>query len=99
MPTFITARKQSQGRRILNDARQIDSAVAQWALENGKKDGDIIDATAISQLGSYTKSGTITTTDVLGFPYQIGPVGSNQVAISTTTKTALDGASIDWGPY
>lgn len=99
VPTFITARKQSQGRRIINDARQIDSAVAQWAMEYGKKDGDTIDATGLSQLSTYAKGGVINTTDVLGNPYQIGPVGSNQVTISTSTKTALAGASIDWEPY
>jgi type II secretory pathway pseudopilin PulG len=99
IPTFIIARKQSQGRRIINDARQIDAAVGQWALEYGKKDGDLIATSDLSQVATYTKSGTIPTTDVLGFPYQIGPVGPTQVMVSATTKTALDGASIDWGPY
>ena len=42
IPGFVKARKQSQGRRILNDARQIDAAIDQWALENGKKDGDAV---------------------------------------------------------
>jgi hypothetical protein len=33
LPSFIKARKQSQGRRILNDARQMDAAVDQWAMD------------------------------------------------------------------
>src|SRR3989442_1951519 len=46
IPGFVKARKQSQGRRILNDARQMEAAVDQWALENGKKDGDTDDTAA-----------------------------------------------------
>src|SRR5207245_7491141 len=42
VPGFVKARKQSQGRRILNDARQMDAAIDQWALEKGKKDGDAV---------------------------------------------------------
>ena len=33
IPGFVKARKQSQGRRIMNDCRQMDSAIDQWALE------------------------------------------------------------------
>ena len=43
VPGFIKARKQSQGRRIVNDARQMDAAIDQWAQEKGKKDGDPVD--------------------------------------------------------
>jgi hypothetical protein len=35
IPAFVKARKQSQDRRILNDCRQMDSAINQWALETG----------------------------------------------------------------
>src|ERR1035441_9101251 len=43
LPSMIKARKQSQARRILNDARQMDSAVDLWAIDYNKKDGDTID--------------------------------------------------------
>ena len=43
LPSFIKSRKQAQGRRIMNDVRQMDGAVDQWAMEFGKKDGDAID--------------------------------------------------------
>src|SRR5258707_9114607 len=42
VPGFVKARKQSQGRRILNDCRQMDAAIDQWALENGLTDGATI---------------------------------------------------------
>ena len=43
VPGFIKARKQSQGRRIMNDCRQMDSAVDEWALNSGQTDGATID--------------------------------------------------------
>src|SRR6266404_2174892 len=85
IPGFVKARKQSQGRRIINDARQMDAAVDQWALENGKKDGDTIDTTGAS---SYLKSAW-KDNDLLNNAYTVSTVGTNQVKISATTKTAL----------
>jgi len=96
LPAFIKVRKQSQGKRIVNDARVIDTAVDAWAMENNKADGDAVDLAGIN---SYSKSGQIHTNDTLGNAYGIGPVGSNQVRIATTTKSALAGVSVDWGAY
>ena len=96
IPSFIKVRKQSQGKRIINDARAIDAAVDGWALENAKTDGDVVDVAAI---GAYTTTGVISTNDVLNNPYSIGPVGTNQVRIATASKTALSGVSIDWGTF
>ena len=96
VPSFIKVRKQSQGKRVVNDARIIDGAIDAWSLENGKADGDSVDLASAAQ---YTKSGTINPNDVLGNPYEIGPVGRTQIVISATTKTALAGVAIDWGAY
>src|SRR5260221_10262527 len=72
VPGFVKARKQSQGRRILNDCRQMDAAIDQWALENGKTDGATIDtATAQSYLKTAWK-----TQDLLGNAYAVTVVGS-----------------------
>jgi len=95
IPGFVKARKQSQGRRILNDVRQMDAAIDQWALENGLKDGDSIDTTSAQ---SYLKTAW-KTSDLLGNAYVVTVVGSTQIAISAATKTALDGVGIDWGAY
>ena len=95
IPGFVKARKQSQGRRIINDARQMDAAVDQWALENGKKDGDTVDTAGAA---TYLKTAW-TANDLLNNAYTISTVGTNQVKISDTTKTALAGVGIDWGPY
>jgi len=95
IPAFVKARKQSQGRRVLNDARQLDAAIEQWALNNGKQDGDAIDTTGAQ---TYLKMPWITS-DILNDPYKVTVVGSTQIQIDAATKSALDGAGIDWGAY
>src|SRR5580693_8460332 len=91
IPSFIKNRKQSQGRRIVNDARQIDAAINAWAMEVGASDGATVDLVAAAQ---YSKSGSISTTDLLGNAYLIGPVGDTQMSIAGTTKSALAGVGI-----
>jgi prepilin-type N-terminal cleavage/methylation domain-containing protein len=55
IPSFIKARKQSQGRRAVSDCRQIEAAIDQWALEKGKKDGDDINW---DEAQTYLKNGS-----------------------------------------
>jgi len=95
IPGFVKARKQSQGRRILNDTRMMDAAIDQWALEKGKKDNDPINTT---QAAMYLR-GEWKNTDLLGNSYQVDVVGRNQIKISPETKQALDGVGIDWGQF
>ncbi len=96
IPSFIKVRKESQAKRIVNDARQIDAAIDTWALQAGAADGDAVD---LVQAAQYMKSGTINPNDVLGHPYLIGPIGETQMGISAATKSALAGVAIDWGAY
>jgi len=95
LPSFIKARKQSQGRRILNDARQMDAAVDQWAIEYSKKDGDTVDTVAAA---TYLKT-SWKSNDILGHAFIVSTVGTSQVDIATTTKSALSGVGIDWSTY
>ena len=95
IPGFVKARKQSQGRRILNDARQMDAAIDQWALENGKKDTDAVITTSAA---TYLKTAW-PTNDLLNNAYTVGNVGPSQVQIAAATKSALSGVGIDWGAY
>jgi type II secretory pathway pseudopilin PulG len=96
IPSFIKNRKQSQGRRIVNDVRQIDAAINAWAMEVSASDGTPVNLVGAAQ---YTKSGSIHTIDLLGNPYLIGPVGDTQMAIAAATKSALAGVGVDWGAY
>jgi prepilin-type N-terminal cleavage/methylation domain-containing protein len=95
VPAFVKARKQSQGRRIVNDARQMDAAIDQWALETGQTDGNTVNTTGAS---TYLKTAWVTN-DLLGNPYTVGNVGGTQVQIAANSKNALAGVGIDWGPY
>jgi prepilin-type N-terminal cleavage/methylation domain-containing protein len=40
IPNFMNARATSQANACINNMHQIDGAVTEWALENGKKTGD-----------------------------------------------------------
>jgi prepilin-type N-terminal cleavage/methylation domain-containing protein len=95
VPGFVKARKQSQGRRIMNDVRQMDSAVDQWALNTGQTDGAVIDTIGAS---SYLKTAW-NTVDLIGNGYNLTVVGSTQISINTATKASLAGVGIDWGIY
>jgi type II secretory pathway pseudopilin PulG len=92
LPSFSEARKQSQGRRILNDARQMDGAIDQWATNNNMSDGAHIDTSAA---GTYLKS-SWKTTDALGKLFNVTVVGTTQISINTVTKTSLAVVGIDW---
>jgi type II secretory pathway pseudopilin PulG len=89
------ARKQAEGRRIVNDCRVVDAAITQWALDTNQQDGAPIDWIAVN---SYLKK-PIAFFDLLGNPYEWGNVGNNQWTISWNTKAALGSVGIDWGPY
>lgn len=95
LPSFLKARKQSQGRRTVNDARQMDSAVDQWAIDYNKKDGDTVDTAVVA---SYLKT-PWRSKDVLGNAFSVNSVGVTQIQIHTTTKTKLTGVGVDWGSY
>src|SRR5882724_10613117 len=95
IPGFVKARKQSQGRRILNDARQMDAAIDQWALETGQTDGNAVNTTSAA---TYLKT-TWKTQDLLGNAFAVTVVGATQMAVNATTKSALAGVGIDWGAY
>ena len=42
VPGLQRSRMRSQGYRIVNDARQADAAIDQWALETGQINGNAI---------------------------------------------------------
>src|SRR5213082_2606345 len=55
VPGFLRARKRSQASKILNDLRMIDGAVDQYAIETGKKTGDVVN---VSDWTNYLKKDT-----------------------------------------
>jgi prepilin-type N-terminal cleavage/methylation domain-containing protein len=96
IPGFVKARKQSQGRRIMNDCRQLDGAIDQWSVNSGIADGTAVDTVAA---GTYLKTAW-NTVDLLGNQWGGTAVtGTGQIQVSTATKSSLAGVGIDWGAY
>lgn len=58
LPNFVHARNTSQSNACINNLRQIDSCVQQWALENKKKDTDPPDS---AQVVFYLRGGQLPT--------------------------------------
>ena len=53
IPNFVRARTQSQKNACINNLRQIDGAIQQWALENKKEASASV---AFSDIKDYVKS-------------------------------------------
>ncbi len=58
IPNFVKARGTSQANACINNLRQIDSCVQQWALENGKKNTDAPDS---AEVVFYLRGGKLPT--------------------------------------
>jgi prepilin-type N-terminal cleavage/methylation domain-containing protein len=100
VPGFLRARKRSQASRILNDLRLIDSAVDQYAIETGKKTGDLVDVTDWT---NYVKKNAIlynTAQDILGNDYGAQTVDTIPQVPQASYDALSDVASTGyWSPY
>ncbi len=88
IPNFIKARATSQQNACINNLRQIDAAINEWALEAGKSNGATIGG--VATISAYIKlnanssvpgcpaGGTYTTTSVGSVP---------QISCSLSTAT------------
>jgi len=94
-PYRIRKKMRLQGERTVNDCRIMDSAIDQWAIETGQKNGGYIDMTAVARYLNCAWPAS----DALGNSYSFTVVGPTQVMIDPYTKTALSGVGIDWGKY
>jgi prepilin-type N-terminal cleavage/methylation domain-containing protein len=87
IPNFIKARATSQQNACINNLRQIDGAINEWALETGQGNGASVNAAVIS---GYIKLNSVNS--VPGCPasgtYTYGTVGVNpQIKCSLSTAT------------
>ena len=101
VPNFLRSRKRSQATQILEDLRQIDSAMDQYAIENNKKSGDSV---AWADVQRYIKTGTRLYTsggaDVIGNAFTVTSVDSAPKVHATTFNALSDVAPADfWSPY
>ena len=87
IPNFVRARATSQANACINNLHQIDGAVTEWALEQGKKTGDPAPSLT-SDLTPYIKlnaNGAIPGCPA-GGSYTMGTVGAiPQISCSLST--------------
>ena len=101
VPNFLRSRKRSQATQVLEDLRQIDSAVDQWAIENNKAGG----ATVLwADVQKYIKTGTRLYTsggkDILGNSFTINVVDTPPQVAAATFTALSDVAPADfWSPF
>jgi prepilin-type N-terminal cleavage/methylation domain-containing protein len=108
VPGFLRSRERSQATAILNDARIIDGAISQYAIENSRVGSDTF---TTNQLTSYFKTGSrfyvlaqnnAQLTDIIGNNYSYSNFDSG-VKVSTDTtanySAVIDNASSFWGAY
>jgi type II secretory pathway pseudopilin PulG len=99
LPAFARSRKRSQGSRIVSDARIIDAAIDQWALDNGKKDGDAIDNWSQSGIVSYTGSKwTITSGSPVTSGGSAGGSSGGALMFLDVLGNAYPFATVGWSP-
>ncbi len=108
VPGFIRARKRSQATAVLNDARVLDGAKDQYAIENNRTGTSSVTA---GMLQTYLKPGSrlytlatgsgSTIADLVGGSYSLGTFDGN-ISVDSTTKTSfsdvITGTSF-WGAY
>jgi prepilin-type N-terminal cleavage/methylation domain-containing protein len=82
IPNFVRARTQSQKNACINNLRQIDGAVQQWALENKKAAAATVGFTDIS---GYLKSAVMCPAGGTSFgdSYEISNVGVRPTCTAT----------------
>ncbi len=100
VPGFLRARKRSQASRIINDLRLIDSAVDQYAIENNKSSGTVVNT---ADWTAYLKKGSPlynTAKDLFGNTYGNQTVDSLPKVPTTTFNTLSDVAGTEFfSPY
>jgi prepilin-type N-terminal cleavage/methylation domain-containing protein len=106
VPSALRARKRSQATTTLETLRMMDSAVDQWAIENGQSPGAVPLTTDVMK---YVKTGTklytdlqtgTAGTDALGNPVLINVVDTPPQLDATTFGALSDVAPSDfWGAY
>jgi len=103
VPNFLRARKRSQATRCLEDLRMLDSALDQYAIENGKTTGS---SASFTDLKNYIKTGTtlyMTGADLFGDQY--GASGSftvdtvPQVPTNAFNNLSDVAPSAFWSPF
>jgi len=68
IPNFVKARKTAQGNACVNNLRQIDAAIQQFALENNMKDDGAVTADNVK---AYMRNNEMPTCPAGNTPYKL----------------------------
>ena len=100
VPGFLRSRKRSQASKVLNDLRMIDAANDQYAIETGKKTGDVIGE---DDWKKYVKKDTTlyaTGADLFGATYGSQTVDALPKVPQSTYDSLSDVADNNfWSPF
>ncbi len=101
VPNFLRARKRSQATRILEDLRDLDHALDQYAIDNGKTTQA---PAAFSDLQAYIKTGTVlysTGADVFGDSYGPTFTVDSELYVPAPAYASLSDVAPTtfWSPY
>jgi len=89
IPNFVKARTSAQKNACINNLRQVDGAVEQWALEQKKKQGDTVVTTGTPSILDYLKGGVLPTCPADNSAYTISTVGTNPVCANAALGHTL----------
>ncbi len=101
VPNFLRSRKRSQATQILEDLRQIDAGIDQYAIEFNRSSGTNV---GWADVQKYIKTGTRLHSsdgkDILGNPFTITSVDTAPKLNSTSYTNLSDVAPADfWSPF
>jgi prepilin-type N-terminal cleavage/methylation domain-containing protein len=99
-PNILRSRKRAQATKILDDLRNLDSALEQWSLEGSRQPGDVAD---FSDLQPYLKQANklnLTGYDSFGQTYGPFIVDEAPKVAAFTFNMLSDVAPAEfWSPY
>ncbi len=101
VPNFLRSRKRAQATQILEDLRQIDAGIDQYAIERSKAGGTNV---VWADVQSYIKNGTRLYSsggkDILGNSFAITSVDTTPKVGSASYTALSDVAPADfWSPF
>jgi prepilin-type N-terminal cleavage/methylation domain-containing protein len=82
IPSFVKARTTAQKNACINNLRQIDAGKEQWALENGKTTGAVVEA----DVKAYIKDATNKCKCPAGGTYNFQALGTDPTCTITGHK-------------
>jgi prepilin-type N-terminal cleavage/methylation domain-containing protein len=92
VPNFVRARGTAQANTCLNNLRQLDSVIQQWALETNKKDTDAPDQ---AEFVDYLRGQLLPTCPTGNQNYVFAATIGGSPVVSCPNAAALSGHSLN----